>query len=277
MLPKSMPQTSIGDGNRFSDNIMRNQTTRRMFLGLLAGAPLLAAGVRAEARELAIPRLIRQAREHVKVSQRIDFISRSLLGVRYKAHTLIGGPRQKEIFVLRDDAFDCVTYCEAVLAAAIAKDYSEYPEILKRIRYAQGEVRWAERNHDFAQWSRRAVENRICRPVGITPSTTITKTLNGEGLGRRSYAIVALATPVFLASRKALQAGDVIGFVSRRSGLDFFHTGFIAFNTRGSLVLRHASRRRGRVVEEDMASFVAATGVKYVTLLRAEEPAVAEG
>jgi hypothetical protein len=80
-----------------------------------------------------------------------------------------------------------------------------------------------------------------------------------------------------LANRKALQAGDVIGFVSRRSELDFFHTGFIAFSKRGTLLLRHASQSRGRVLNEDMASFVAATGVKYVTLLRAQELALAQG
>ena len=249
--------------------------TRRMVLGLLAGAPLLAA-VRGEAREAVMPRLIKQAREQGNVAQRIDFISHSLLGVRYQGHTLIGGPHQKEIFVLRDDAFDCVTYCEAVLAAALAKDYADYQQVLKRIRYARGEVRWSERNHDFAQWSRRIVENKICRQVGISPSTTVTKNLNGEGLGRRHYAIPAIATPTFMASQKALQAGDVIGFVSRRSELDFFHTGFIAFNKRGGLMLRHASQSRRRVVDEDMTSFVAATGVRYVTLLRAEDPAAVQ-
>ena len=267
MIPKS--------GKRFSDQIMRNAPTRRMFLRLLAGAPLIAASMRSEAREPVIPRLIRQARAHKNVSDRIEFISRALLGTPYQANTLIGGPRQKEQFVLRDDAFDCVTYCEAVLAAANVNDYSQYQELLRRIRYVQGEVRWPERNHDFAQWSRRSVENKICRPVVIAPAATVEKTLNGDGLGTRRYAISAVATPALMTNRKILQAGDVIGFVSRRSELDFFHTGFIAFDRRGALMLRHASRTRGKVVDDDMASFVAATGVKYVTLLRAEEMAQA--
>lgn len=250
-------------------------TTRRTFLGLLAGAPFLA-GVRADAREAVLPRLIKQAREHGDIGQRIDFISRALLGTRYQADTLIGGPRRKEQFVLRDDAFDCVTYCEAVLAAAMADDFADYPGILRRIRYAQGEVHWAERNHDFAQWSRRIVEKNLCRPVGIQPLATVEKTLNGSGLGRRHYTIIATAAPALMANRKALQAGDVIGFVSRRSELDYFHTGFIAFNNRGALLLRHASQSHGKVVNEDMASFVAVTGVKYVTLLRAQERAFAQ-
>ena len=249
-----------------------------MFLGLLAGAPLIAIGTRGDARDTVLPRLsrlIKEARKHEDIAQRIEFISHSLLGVRYQAHTLIGGPRRKEQFVLRDDAFDCVTYCEAVLAAANVNDYSQYQDLLRRIRYAQGEVRWAERNHDFAQWSRHIVENRICRPVGIAPAATVEKTLNGDGLGKRHYAISAVATPALITHRQMLQAGDVIGFVSRRSELDFFHTGFIAFDRRGALMLRHASRSRGKVVDDDMASFVTATGVKYVTLLRPQEPAQA--
>jgi hypothetical protein len=246
--------------------------TRRLFLGLLAGAPLLTVGMPSDAREAVIPRLIKEAREHGNVSQRIDFISRALLGTRYQAHTLIGGPRKKERFVLRDDAFDCVTYCEAVLAAAIATGYADYANVLRRIRYAKGEVRWIERNHDFAQWSARIVENRICRPVDIAPSITVEKTLNGNRLGKRHYAFAAVAAPVFLARQKALQAGDIVGFVSRRSDLDFFHTGFIAFSKRGTLLLRHASQSHGQVLNQDMASVVEETGVKYVTLLRAEEP-----
>ncbi len=58
-----------------------------------------------------MPQLIKQARAYEKISQRIDYISRALIGAPYQGRTLIGGPVRKEIFVLRDDAFDCVTYC----------------------------------------------------------------------------------------------------------------------------------------------------------------------
>src|SRR5262249_37747999 len=149
------------------------------------------------------------------------------------------------------DAFDCVTYCEAVLAAAIAKDFSDYPNVLQRIRYAKDEVRWDERNHDFAQWNHNAVARKICRAVKIAPGATVEKTLSGGGLGKRRYSIAVVSTPVMLANQKALQAGDVIGFISRRPDLDFFHTGLIAFGKRGRLMLRHASQSQGRVIDQD--------------------------
>ena len=104
---------------------MMQAPTRRRFLHLAAGLPCLAARARPRSRATRplIGRLIREAHARPQVSQRIDFISRSLLGIRYQANTLIGGPRQQEVFVVRDDAFDCVTFCEVVLAAAIARDF----------------------------------------------------------------------------------------------------------------------------------------------------------
>ena len=119
--------------------------TPRRALRLIAGLPLpgRAACLRSRATKPLIGRLIAEAqRVHPQISQRIDFISRSLLGVRYQANTLIGGPRSQEVFVVRDDAFDCVTFCEVVLAAALARDLDEFETALLRIRYENGQVKW---------------------------------------------------------------------------------------------------------------------------------------
>jgi hypothetical protein len=249
-------------------------TTRRVFLQLLAGAPLLAAARPARAGKNArIVRLIKETYIYPEVSQRIDFISRALLGIRYEANTLIGGPRHQEVFVVRDDAFDCVTYCEVVLAAALSKNLREFEAVLRRIRYQHGNVKWAERNHDFAKWSERAVENKICRPVRMLPSVAVEKILTGDELGKRRFVIAAIPAPTFLANRGLLRSGDIIGFVSRRENLDFFHIGFLAFGVNGNLLLRHASRSQGRVLDEDLKGFLAANGAKYITLLRAENVA----
>ena len=100
---------------------MDRAATRRNILRLIACSPLLAAGSRTAfaAKAAAIEGLIQQARALPTVSQRIAFISGKLIGVRYQADTLIGSPTRPERFVVRDDAFDCVTFCEVVLAAAI--------------------------------------------------------------------------------------------------------------------------------------------------------------
>jgi hypothetical protein len=251
---------------------MEQPITRRSLLQLVAGLPLVAAGSPAFARERSlIGRLILEATALPLTSQRINFISRALLGVRYRANTLIGGPRTKEVFVVRDDAFDCVTFCEVVLAAALASDLAAFETSLRKIRYEHGEVKWDERNHYFADWSRRAVENKICRPVVMEPSMTIEKTVNWRNLGKRQVSLTVIPRATFMANKSLLASGDVIGFVSRRPNLDFYHTGLVAFSKRGEVLLRHASRSRGRIVDERMNAFVAVNRVQYVTLVRAAE------
>src|SRR5690606_21125292 len=148
---------------------MNAVSTRRAFVRLLAGAPLvLVAAGRAVAGTPRIDRLIGEARNLPRIADRLSLVSGGLLGTRYRAGTLIGGPRRREEFVVRDDAFDCVTYCEVVLAAALARERADFETWLRRIRYQHGEVRWSERNHYFSEWCRRAIENGICRPVALS-------------------------------------------------------------------------------------------------------------
>ena len=251
--------------------------TRRVFVLGLAVLPVTATPAAARPRPaFARPRpsighLIAEARTLSTTPERIAFISHALLGVRYRANTLIGGPRRKEVFVVRDDAFDCVTFCEVVLAAALAHDQAGFEASLRRIRYRHGEVKWDERNHYFADWTRRTIENGICRPVEIEPSATIEKTVNWRNLGKRHVSLTVISRGTLLSNRRLLANGDVIGFVSRRPNLDFHHTGLIAFGKGGELLLRHASQRRGRVVDDRLDRFVAANRVQYVTLLRAAD------
>jgi len=268
--------------SRTCDNlaVMNRARTRRQFLQLLAVPPLLAAGVSDAwaAKAILIERLIGEARALPSVSERMDFISRKLLGIRYQADTLIGSPKQPERFVVRDDAFDCVTFCEVVLAAAIARDRAEFETSLRRIRYDHGNVQYNQRNHYFADWCKRNIDNGICRPVKIEPSIVIDKTLTWHReFGRHPVSFVAIAKETLLANANLLAPGDIIGFASRRVGLDYYHTGLVAFGRTGELLLRNASQSRGRVVEDKMAAFVGVNPVKYVTLLRAvNNPPVAE-
>lgn len=256
---------------------MHRGATRRSVVQMLGAAPLWAVAAArsafAEAAPTSIARLIRESRSipaaQASVSERMDFISRALLGVRYQANTLIGGPQQQEQFVIRVDAFDCVTFCELVLAAAIARNYSEFETALRTIRYEHGKVVWAERNHYFAEWCRRAVENRICAPMAMPGAVTIDKTVNWGNQGRRQVSIAGIPGESLLANAKLLENGDIIGFLSRRPNLDFFHTGLVIFDDDGALMLRSAAQSRRRVIDEPMARFLAVNKVQHVALLRA--------
>jgi hypothetical protein len=248
---------------------MSHVARRDVLRGLAVGAMAVLSGQHAFARETRIASLIAQAQAHPELSARIALISRGLLGRPYRANTLIGSPRRQEVLVLRDDGFDCVTYCETVLAAADARDLAGFEENLRAIRYRAGRVVWHERNHDFAAWCARNVENGFCRPLAVGTSVPINKTLTWpRALGRRHYLIAAIPRAALLANAGALMTGDIVGFVSMRPSLDYYHTGFVTFGAGGELLLRHASQHHRRVLDERMERFMAANRVRYVTLLR---------
>ena len=249
--------------------------SRRHVLQLLAGATALAAGARPSlAGEARIERLIAEAKTLSTIAQRIDFISGALRGTTYQGYTLIGGPRRPEKFVVRDDAFDCVTFCETVLAAARARDTAEFETALREIRYRNGIVNWFERNHYFFEWGQHNVANKTCRWIGMDGAVDMEKTVDSQkGLSKWRFAMHVIPSAVFLAHKAVLQSGDIVGFVSRRANLDYFHAGFVAFARDRTLLLRHASESRHRVLDERMDRFVAHNRVRYVTLLRPEQPA----
>lgn len=249
--------------------------SRRALLQFIAGGAALAA-LPAEAAEARIAKLIDDAKGLATISQRIAFISRALRGTTYRGYTLVGGPRRPEKFVVRDDAFDCVTFCETVLAAAMTHDIGEFEQALRTIRYHNGEIAWRERNHYYFEWSQHNIDNNVCRPVVMEGAVDIAKVVDmQEGLDKRRFAMRVIPTNVFFAHKAALQSGDIIGFVSRRPNLDYFHVGFIAFGDKKELLLRHASRSHHRVLDEHMDNFTIVNRVKYVTLLRPQEPAPA--
>jgi hypothetical protein len=251
-----------------------SNASRRDVLRLLGGGVVMAGGVQpALARESHIEKLIDAARAYPTVSQRIDFISAALRGTRYLGYTLIGSPRKPEKFVVRDDGFDCVTFCETVLAAARARNLGDFETVLKKIRYHNGVVAWRERNHYFFEWCQHNVENKTCRWLTMDGAVDLHKTVDSQkGLSKRRFAIRVIPRAVLLANQSMLQVGDIIGFVSQRPDLDYFHTGLIAFARDNALLLRHAAESEHRVLDERMDRFLARWHVRYVTLLRALEP-----
>ena len=165
---------------------------RRSVLCLLGAAAFAGAPIAGAAgSEIRIGQLIEEARSKGAISQRIDFISGALRGTPYLGYTLIGGPTRPEKFVVRDDAFDCVTFCETVLAAAIASNRSQFDSVLRNVRYHNGAVAWRERNHYFFEWCKHNVENDMCRWVRLDGAVDINKTVDSEP-GRGTVVRVVL-------------------------------------------------------------------------------------
>jgi hypothetical protein len=67
--------------------------------------------------------------------ERIDFISRLLLGVDYTGSTLIGDKDTPEVFVIDLGGVDCLTLIEYVEAMRLSGSYCDFGRNLKRVRY----------------------------------------------------------------------------------------------------------------------------------------------
>ena len=201
-----------------------------------------------------VERLLALAAAAPDLVGRLGVISQELMGRPYVVGPLVGGPDQPERLVTRLDAFDCVTFCDAALALATARDASDYAARLIALRY-RGAVGWLARNHYTSRWLAHNVRAGLLEPLLLERWAVV-------GEGRVLDILPGYPAqpwqPRYLpwSERAALEAcartGDWVGFISHRPRLDTFHVGLLVAD--GELSVRHASRSRGRVIQEPLAA-----------------------
>ncbi len=213
--------------------------------------------------------LLSRVRPHRTVPARVEALSASLLGCRYEAHGLVGSAEVPEAFVAPLESFDCVTYVETVLALARSRDPEGFARELRRVRYDGGEVAWEHRNHYMTEWARRNGRAGIVKGVSAGPlALRKAKLLDAvPGLAPRPARFACVPKARFAALAPRLANGDVVLFTSTKANLDVFHCGFLVKDG-GAWRLRHASRSAGRVVEEDLFSFLRANRMAGLILVR---------
>ena len=190
-------------------------------------------------------------------------ISRHFLGIPYQANTLIGGATVPEKLVLNLAGMDCFTFLDYVVALATASGIDSLPQHLCRIRYKSGIVAYTERNHFLTQW----VENNshlfgtqqrsggIYRTKHLNQKSEESLWLEGLPVLAREINFVPRDS-LGLEFYGALQSGDILGFYTGLAGLDVTHVGLVVLE-KGKPMLRHASSRRKKVVDEDLVSYLA--------------------
>ena len=173
------------------------------------------------------------------------------------------------MFTASFEGFDCVTYIETVLALALASNVDDFTEWLRQIRYEQGRIEWERRNHYMTLWIRNSVREGIFRPVSTpaVPTLTMERILNVvPGLAPRRARVKCVPKRAVPRLEQYLQTGDLIFFASTRKHLDVFHAGIIV---RGEKVsMRHASRSKGSVVEQELSEFLEANRMTGVIVMR---------
>jgi len=208
------------------------------------------------------------------MARRMDSISAEFMGWPYVANPLIGSAESPEVFTAATIGFDCVTYVETVLARAVSTREHEFEDALRRIRYAGGKISWKQRNHYMTQWIRNNTRSGCLRGVtGLTASVHKERILDVvPGLPARRTKFDCIPKQELLKHSDLLKTGDLAFFVSTRRHLDVFHCGILV-NSSNELRMRHASKSRGRVIEQSLAEFLKQNRMAGVIVAR---PAVAE-
>jgi cell wall-associated NlpC family hydrolase len=203
---------------------------------------------------------------------RIEVLSRQFLRHPYRANALIGSASTPEVFTASLDGFDCVTYLETVLALSRASKVEDFVDWLRRIRYAKGRVEWRRRNHYMTGWIRNNTRDGIVRRVRTSAPAIVKErkldVLPGLPPVRVRFACVPKGSAPRLVRR--LQTGDLVFFASTRKHLDVFHCGILV-RTGDTVRLRHASRSRGAVVEQDLTEFMRNNRMAGVIVVRPTE------
>jgi N-acetylmuramoyl-L-alanine amidase-like len=226
---------------------------------------------RAQPRSLSrrrIQELLSIAESGASAGARIEAVSKEFLGLPYSS-TLVGSAEEPEVFVASLDKFDCVTYIETVLSIACTSNPSQFAEFLRHLRYDRGRVAWDRRNHYMTQWIRNNRRNGALREISArVPGRTKTRVLNIIcGLPALSARFKCVPKQAIKRFESQLQTGDLIFFASTRKHLDVFHCGLL-IREDGDLRMRHASRSRQSVVEQDLDEFLKSNRMAGVIVVR---------
>jgi len=220
-----------------------------------------------------VQQLLSKIRAEPSCAQRVAILARSFIGCGYIQNPLIGSADIAEVFTVAFDRFDCVTYIETVLALAVARDPDDFGDRLRRIRYARGRIQWQSRNHYMTQWIRNNIRDGLVEPVSVPDEAMLTREriLNVvSGLAAERSRIRCFPKSAAPRLESSLHSGDLIFFVSTRKHLDVFHAGILARNG-GTVLMCHASRSQGAVVEQKLDDFLKANRMAGVIIARPRE------
>jgi hypothetical protein len=212
---------------------------------------------------------------------RLEALSRAYLGVPYRLDCL-GEGRAPDSDPLHTRKYaDCQTLVEQVMAEALAPHVGGLDAAGKLVRYHGARVRLEDRYHYCVpDWLRNPWPARdITEIVGGTTLKTVTRRLDRPALLKRrggnpglspvpAETVTARYIPrgsvPQLATR--IPTGSIAVFVSSNPAVVAGHVGFV-FHRNGQVMLRHASQRQKKVVDQSLTGFLAAAPKSFLGLM----------
>lgn len=175
---------------------------------------------------------------------------------------------------------DCVTFVEQSAALALGRDYADVTAKLQQVRYQDGAVDYARRNHFMiADW---VPNNPWCRDISAqlgVPVKTVTRTISKAGFFRKvkvpevgqdieDRAVTVTYIPISEAEEavKHLDKPALIVFIGHVDWLFSLHCGIYLPDADPSRpgALYHASSKAGCVAAMDLAAYAAEQSKRYL-------------
>jgi hypothetical protein len=204
--------------------------------------------------------------------KRVAAIARKNIGQPYRLNLLGEFPYSvhDELPMFSLDHSDCVVFVEHTYAMALSRSWEEFFWMLQRIRYRDGIVGVATRNHytevDWNvanRWLVTDISAELAGPNGPTYTMTVDRaaflkthfqvdaTIPVETI-RQAYVPVGQVAAVI----KRVREGDYVNVVSRSKGQAMVtHTGLVALGANGERHFLHSSEPEVR--EESFDAFIA--------------------
>ena len=171
---------------------------------------------------------------------------------------------------------DCVTYVEQVYALALAQDYAQFPDTLRRLRYRDGRIDFRWRNHYLVSdwlpanaWFIRDVTAEVGATQPMTKTISRGKFFAGKGLTQYAGLPDEEQTTRHIPRDQVEQAlpnlrtGDLVIFVIDTPGIIAGHTGIIRHPSKIPHV-QHASLNAKRVVTVPLTQYLKDAPKRFV-------------
>jgi hypothetical protein len=166
---------------------------------------------------------------------------------------------------------NCMTYCEIVLAMTLSGYYEEMFNVLQHIRYRNGFISMATRNHyTMVDWlpANRWCLDDVTAAVGGADALPLTRTIRhgqffkGKGiddlpevLSDRTVTISYIPKEKLISRKMGLQSGDIVALIQDKPDIFSAHMLLIVKKQDG-LYFRHASMSAGKVIDERFDDYV---------------------
>ncbi|MFC1726633.1 N-acetylmuramoyl-L-alanine amidase-like domain-containing protein [candidate division KSB1 bacterium] len=164
--------------------------------------------------------------------------------------------------------YDCMTFCEEMLALAISDDFEETFNNLQKIRYKEGKISFKTRNHyTMADWlpENKWLLRDATMEIGGGYCKRLTRTINRHKLlgsngcyefdgvpGAAEYTIDYIPKEKLAAVKDRLRGGEIFTVIQNMEGIFSAHMGLVAVDKDHNIIFRHASSAKGAMIAVDM-------------------------